>query len=1078
MSIKKIVRPTLLSIFFVMPLFLYGYNHWEDEEVIGINKEGPRATFVPFKNKREALKGSESESSFYLSLNGKWKFSWAKEPALREKDFYKKDYNTANWNEINVPSNWQLEGYGTPIYTNWIYPHAPLPPRIMARVPSKYTKRVEPNPVGSYKREFMVPANWNDKEIFVHFAGVQSAFYLWINGNEVGYSQDSMLPAEFNITPYLHFDKKNSIAVEVYQYSDGSYLEDQDYWRVSGIYRDTFLYAQPKEYIRDFFVKTNLLENYTKASLCIDVTVKNKNEVASSNSSVEVTLFDMDCKKEIAKKQLPVGNIDFNQEGCLKFEFDNLTPKLWSSENPNLYPILIVLLDKEGEEQSAILRKIGFREVRLSGSSLYINGNQIKIKGVNRHEWDPDSGRVMSLDRIKEDIILMKQNNINAIRTAHYPNTPAFYELCDQYGIYVMDEANVECHYFQIFPPYIQAKRSWQKAFVARNVGMVHRDKNHPCIISWSLGNEAGISGKNHKASREAILKIDTSRFIHYQPFEAVSDVIGDFYPSISILEKASEYTKKPYLLTEYLHAMGNGCGNAKEYWQIIDKSPSIIGGFVWDFADQGIRAKYSSGLNPTIASGQKANNNSVSIPTPHDYKNSFFAYGGDFNDYPNQKNFCMNGLVTSDRKPTAKLHEIKYLHQWIKTRLIAINTATFDVKNLYEVTNLNEFKIVWSLLEDGSVIKKGELNAPNVAPSKSTIFSLPILKTDYKATKEYYINIEYQLSHDTSWAKKGHTVAWDQFPIQINNGRYNLDFTHLKPLENFKAAYDSTTEAFTIEAKNYKAVFSKPKATLSYLNYDGCEIISSALDGPRFDLFRAPIDNEIGGVLSGVGKQFYLNGYDNLKRSVNSVVLQEQTVDKIIICADVDYKSNFGKVNVVTTWTFFNNGVIRSLNKYKPSGILKNIPRAGFTLNIGSQLNQISYYGLGPYENYPDRKASSIFGIFNSTLEDFFTDYSKPQDSGNREEVRWVTLTSEKKNKGCKISVANSMSFNALMYDSREMAEAKHLIDCRPLKASEIHLDFLVRPLGNFSCGDKPLPQYIPTLKEGSFTYYFSPLK
>lgn len=1077
MKKEKKIGLLILFIFALIASPLFSKNHWEDETIIGINKEDSRATFIPFSSTKEALSSNPKESSLYQSLNGSWKFNWVKEPSLRPKDFYKDEYDTSKWDTIKVPSIWQMKGYGIPVYSNWIYPHAPLPPKIMSSVPRSYTKHQLPNPVGSYKREFTIPKSWKEKQIFIHFAGVQSAFYLWINGKEVGYSQGSMLPAEFDISDYITFEKPNSIAVEVYRYSDGSYLENQDYWRVSGIYRDLYLYAQPKQYIRDFFVKTDLFDNYSRATLEVDINIENRNKELSPINYIEVTLFEPNGKKEISKKQLSLNALSYKERGNLTFSFDNLTPQLWSCESPTLYPLLITLLDEKHNEQSAILRKIGFREVRLTNKSLYINGNKIKLKGVNRHEWDPDTGRTMSQELMEKDILLMKQYNINAVRTSHYPNTPEFYELCDIYGLYVMDEANVECHYFQIFPPFIQSKRSWEKAFVARNVGMVHRDKNHPSIISWSLGNEAGISGRNHKASRNAILEIDRSRFIHYQPFEAVSDVIGDFYPSIQGVEQAALCAKKPYLLTEYLHAMGNGLGNAKEYWQLIDNKENIIGGFVWDWADQGIRAKYQSGNSHTTGSlKSKKSSTPLAVVAPYEYGNTFFAYGGDFGDYPNQKNFCMNGLVTSDRKVTAKLHELKYLHQWIKTRMIAANTASFDVQNNYETTNLSSFKIVWSLLEDGNIIKKGELSAPSISPSKSGIFTLPLQKTDYKPTKEYYITIEYQLKDNLKWAKKGHVVAYDQFPLQQNNSRYSIDFSDLPPLENFKSTYDSATEAFTIEAKGYRAVFSKAKGSLTYLAYNGQEIIGSALDAPRFDLFRAPIDNEIGGILSGVSKQFYINGYDELKKNVEEVKLIEQTMEKVVIQSDITYKTKFAKVFISTTWSFFNNGTIRSLNRYKPTGILNNIPRAGFTMNINSQLDELTYYGLGPYENYPDRKSASILSVFTTSIEESFTHYSKPQDNGNREEVRWATLTKNKK--GCKISAATTMSFNALIYDSKEMANAKHSIDCRRLKANEIHLDFLVRPLGNQSCGPPPLAEYIPTLKEGIFTYYFSPIQ
>lgn len=1053
-----------ILLFLASGFSLFAANDWENQTVNGVNKEPAHATYIPFSTSREAVTLKGEESPLYQSLNGKWKFNWVKSPEEAPKNFFDPAINFDNWEETIVPSNWQIQGYGIPIYTNWLLPHAPLPPRIMTLSPQGYTKRDYPNPVGSYRREFEIPESWNNRQIFVHFAGVQSAFYLWVNGQKVGFSEGSMLPAEFNITPFVHKGKGNVIAAQVYRWSDGSYLEDQDYWRLSGIYRDVYLYSVPALFIRDFFVKTELKENYTKADLKVEVTLKNLSGRMNETGSVEIALFNPSNNEKIAQASDQFGTVHHEGETKLTLEIKELKPLLWSAETPHLYPLTVTLKNGEGKEVESLSKKIGFREIKIDGVKVLVNGVPLKMKGVNRHEIDPDRGRSVTKELMLKDILLMKQFNINTVRTSHYPNQTAWYDLCDEYGIYVMDEANVECHYFQIFPPYIQDDPSWESAFVERNVRMVERDKNHPSVIFWSLGNEAGITGRNHKAARAAILALDQSRPIHYQPFPAISDIFGDFYPSLESVRRGSKNGKKPYFLSEYLHAMGNACGNIQDYWDIIDSEEGNCGGCIWDWVDQGIRAKYKEG------------NSGLAVVAPFDQsEKSFLGYGSNFGDRPNQYNFCMNGLVTSDRKETAKLWAVKHAHQFIKTKEENLSEGTLLVKNGYQFLDLNQFTIYWEVIEEGKVIKKESFFAPNLPAGKSTLISLPLQKIEMNPQKEYFLNVQYQLKEKTLWAEKNHVVAWDQFALNLPTK--NLPETKgVNPDQTIAVSEPQNENRILIKGANWQAAIDKEKGSLSLLEYDGVNIIAKPEDAPRMDFYRTPIDNEWGGVLSGIGKKFSKLGYDFPKMKVNEVKVGKVESNSIEIETRINYAARLSSMEVLTKWKFFASGLIKSENHYQPCGLFTYVPRLGFTLNVNPALSDWSFYGRGPFENYPDRKTGASIGIYKMTVMENFTDYARPQDNGNREEVRWVTLTKAKK--GVKITAEKSMSFSISPYNSREMIKAEHSVDLKLADTNELHLDFAVRGLGNAACGPPTSSEFIIKPKAGTFTYYFEPEK
>lgn len=676
------------------PENVHGKAEWENEQIFAINKEEGHNTFVPFSSV-ESLKKSESfnqpwatpASDLYYSLNGTWKFHWVKQPSERPVNFYKTDYDVSSWKEIPVPANMEMQGYGTPIYTNVTYPFKNYPAMI---VPQKgYTNEKEPNPVGSYRRDFTVPANWDGKEIFLHFNGVYSGFYVWINGKKVGYSQGSNNDAEFNITKYLK-PGNNTIAVEVYRWTDGSYLEDQDMFRLSGIYRDVYLYATPKVHVRDFHLQSLFESNdYRTAGFKVDAIVANYDSKQAKGHTIEVTLIDP-SGNSIGTMTEPVQLLKGKKEQKYTLQTKVEKPLLWTSETPHLYNVLVALKNERGEVIEAMSSKFGFRHIEIKNKRVYINNRQVFFKGVNRHEMLPRTGKVLSTESMIQDILMMKQFNVNTLRTSHYPNDPRMYALCDYYGLYVMDEADVENHGNHT----LSERESWRPAFIDRLVRMIQRDKNHPSIIFWSLGNEGG-AGENFMAMYEVAKKLEPTRPVHYEGQNAAADIDSHMYPSIANMSRFDQQeSDKPYFLCEYAHSMGNAPGNIAEYWDYIEnKSQRMIGACVWDWVDQGL--------------------NKIGEPDHHYY------YGGDFGDRPTDFDFCCNGLTTPDRRVTPKLIELKKIYQYIKFRLLAVESGNVEIRNGYYFTDLNKFRLNWEVLKDGKAVENGTIESIDLAPVK-----------------------------------------------------------------------------------------------------------------------------------------------------------------------------------------------------------------------------------------------------------------------------------------------------------------------------------------------------------------------
>jgi beta-galactosidase len=1034
MKIDYIKKLLFLILLFISG-FGFGKNDWENEEIFGLNKEQPRATSIPFRTKESALNKGIYQSQNHHSLNGPWSFKWAKNPDTRVEDFYELDYNSKDWDQIEVPSNWQLKGFGKPIYTNNIYPFVPNPPSVTDTPEDKrYYSYENRNPVGSYIRYFDVPQNMIGKELFVHFDGVSSAFYLWINGEKVGYSQGSMTPAEFNITKYLK-PKNNKIAVEVYRWSDGSYLEDQDFWRLSGIFRPVYLMSREEKSIIDFFHTTDLDNNYKNANLDLELTVKNfsnKSQMVNFNYQLfdgQKKVFDSKIKKFKLKKQ---------KSKKLEFSTQIENPKKWSAEFPNLYTLVLNLKNSNGEVLEVHKSKVGFREVEHSDKGeLLVNGKVVLLKGVNRHEHHPQYGRAVDMASMIKDIELMKLNNINAVRTSHYPNDPRWYELCDKYGIYVMDEANIEGH-GMYGKPGIKAlgeRESWDAAHLDRAMSMLERDKNHASVIMWSMGNESG-AGNAFKKIYEAFKKRDKTRMVHYEVFWDFTDMDSNMYPSVNWIKKQGEKSSnRPYVMCEYGHAMGNACGNIKEYWDQIYKYDRLIGGFIWDWVDQGLNAVDSSG-------------------------NHFWYYGGTFGDYPNSGNFCMNGLVLPDRQSTPKLEEIKSIYK--NFNVTKLSNTSFEIENRYSFTNLSEYNIAYAIVENGREVFIENIDL-DIAPLSTSL--VKIEKFNYKEGKEYFVNFYLKTKKATNLVPANHQLALVQ--LELDTKQTVKSYKTLCSDKTLK----KTETSLKINLSNELVYISVDKTLgkIAKLSYRGTEIISSVEDAPTLNLFRAPVDNDS-------RYNWYNWGLNNLKEKlVEMEVNQEKDCFEFLLTHDYQNKDNKTLYTLKVVYTVFPDGLIHVKNNILAKEEIGQLPRVGLTMNINKSLNQVKWYGLGPFENYPDRKECAYMGVFHNTVEQMFTTYARPQANGNRELVKYASFIN-KSGMGVGFVADKQFSFSCSNYSERMINKAKLISELNKSGKIVVNIDYQQLGLGNGSCGPGVLKAYDLQSKDVYFNFSIVP--
>ena len=1011
--------------------------NWEDPTVIGLNKEPGHCTLMPYADVESALECRRETSPFYRSLNGKWKFNWVNKPADRPVDFYRSDYDVSGWDEIPVPSNWQMHGYGRPIYLNMTYPFPANPPHI----PHDY------NPVGSYRREFTIPETWDRREVFLHFDGVKSAFYLWINGTQVGYSQGSMTPAEFNVTKYLE-PGKNTVAAEVYRWSDGSYLEDQDMWRLSGIYRSVYLFATPKVHIRDFFVRATLDDLCRGGILMIRPKLATYGDTNLRGWTVQAQLYD-DQKKAVLAEPLSIAtrrilgerypqrdNVPF---ALMEAKIDS--PKQWSAEIPNLYTLVLTLNDDEGNVVEAESCKVGFRKVEIVDGQLFVNGQSIKLFGVNRHEHDPDHGRAIPRGRMIQDIKILKQNNINAVRTSHYPDDPRWYELCDEYGIYLIDETNLETHGQGGLLTNIP---TWSNAFVDRAIRVVERDKNHASVIIWSLGNESGC-GPNHAAMAAWIHDYDPTRPVHYEgavgrpkdPYYV--DMMSRMYARIDqIVRMATDpVDTRPMVLCEYAHAMGNSVGNLKEYWDAIRSHRRLIGGFIWDWADQGLR-KYTD-------DGQM-----------------FWAYGGDYGDNPNDGNFCCNGLVQPDRKPNPSLMEVKKVYQRIHVTPVDPLNGVFAVANEYDFQNLDFAAVAWELTCDGEVIQSGELPPLSVAPKAERTFKIPLTAPEPPAGTECWLKIAFVLASDTSWGDRGHVVAWDQIPMAFDTPAAVVADLRLMP----DAKLNQQGDVYVVTGEDFRVAVGSDSGAIESLILNETELIIAPLT-PNF--WRAPIDNDNGNQMprrQGIWRQA------GAKRTVEAVRAKQIRPEVVRITVEATLPVG-NDTKLLTTYDVYGTGdIIVETTVYPTGDRIPDLPRFGMQMAIPGQFSTMTWLGRGPHETYWDRKTGAAIGLYSGSVADQTHVYVRPQENGNKTDVRWLMLANDD-GTGLLAVGGPLLSVSAWPYSMEDLEQATHINELPHRDFITVNLDYKQMGVGgDDSWGARPHPEY--TLPAQPYTHRF----
>ncbi len=1037
-----------ISMLLVLPIVLTAQNNlgdlpdWENPLVIGINKEPAYLSFMHYPDQQSALADSswEFHTPYYKSLDGQWKFKWSKNPSERPKDFYKTDYDVTEWAKIRVPASWQTEGFGTAIYLNEKYPFHPERPVNPPLIPEDY------NPVGSYRTTFTVPANWDGRDTYIHLGGVKSAFYIWVNGKKVGYSQGSMTPAEFNLNSYLQ-KGDNQLSVEVYRWSDGSYLEDQDMWRFSGIFRSVYLYSTPKVHLLDFFVRAQLDDRYEDGLLHITAKVRNSSKENIKAAKVEAYLYD--------DKGMMIGNTPIAESktssdipslmlGVADLYATIENPNKWTAETPNLYTVILVLKDDKGNVLEAARSTTGFRTIEIKDGMLLVNGVSVKLKGTNIHDHDPFHGRAVDYKWIEKDLKLMKQCNMNAVRFSHYPHDPRYYDLFDKYGMYVIDEGNLETHGISFRRDLLPGSDpQWTDACLERMKRMVERDKNHPSVIIWSLGNEAG-NGENFKIMASYIRTVDPSRPIHYQHMNSVADVESYMYPSPKNLgEIASDPgITKPIILSEYAHSMGNSTGNMEIYWNIINNHKNLIGGLIWDWVDQGLYKKDDKGK-------------------------MFWAYGGDMGDKVNDANFCINGIVQPDRTPEPEYYEVKHVYQYVKLTPTNLAEGQFFIHNSYYHSDLSNYELQWNLTQDGKVIQSGLIDTLQTPANSRERIQLPFKKPELVPGCEYWFNISFHLKKGEFWAEKGFKVAWDQFkmPWAVAPAP-EKDLSGMKPVR-----FEQSDNSIVVSSEGFKISVNKKDGSLANYNWNGNDLISGSLQ-PNY--WRAPTDNDVAGFRGE------LDAWKNAAsgRIVNnvSVVQPEQN----IVVISVEGTLAVGKSLWNATYTIYGDGIVKIAQQLFPIGDVPDyIPKIGSEMRIPKEYNKMNWYGRGPWENYLDRQTGASVGVYSGWVDSLWTDYVRPQENGNRCDVRWVAFTNNSGN-GILAVGDPTISVSAWPYSLQDLEQAKHISDLSRKDFFTVNLDYKQMGVGGINTWSpiaKPLPQFcLSSYQSYNYEFYLMP--
>ena len=998
---------------------IFAALEWEDPRINSVNRAPARCDAMP-------------SSEWVKPLDGRWKYNWVGCPAQRPRDFHRVDFDDGAWPEIDVPSCVELKGYGQPMYVSSGYPHAKNPPK---QDPSH-------NPVSSYRTRFTMPDSWKGRRVFLRFEGVASAYYVWVNGRRVGYAEDSKLPSEFDVTEYVNpAGCSNLLSVEVYRWCDGSYFEDQDMFRYSGIIRRVMLYCEPERAIRDFRIVTDVADDFASASL----------RVAGDNIE-RATLVDASGKL--------VGDL---AAGGGEWRLDVSGIRLWSAEDPYLYTLTLA----NGSDRREA--KVGFRRIEVVGHRLLFNGKPIKFRGVNRHEHSVTNGRSVTEAEMVADIMLMKRANIDTVRTAHYPDDPRWYALCDKYGMYVVAEANVESHGMGLKPDTALGFRpEWEKTVVERNVNHVKNYANHACVVMWSLGNECGGGPAFDKAAA-AVRKLDPTRPVHYEQANGIADVDSAMYMAVPALYERGELgdgtraamsdtirypaghqmPRKPFFMCEYAHAMGNSMGNFREYWDAFHSSESLCGGCVWDWMDQSL-------IKVTERLGRDGK------------RIRHLAYGGDWDDTPNMGPVCQNGIIGADRRETPKYWEVKQVLRPLVVGGIDPNSGDLSIWNRNAFTSADRYSGRWTLRADGVPVARGTFALPLVPPMSDGLMCIPDIPPADDPSAEYMLEIAFELAADTSWAKKGHVVGRDE--IEVQPGDFSCWSRAGAPI----SAVEENGASFIMEANGTIAVVSKTTGTLSSLKMNGVAVLDDAaadgiVSGPRLSCVRAFTDNDTGGGKHNtIRKGFYESGLSQMRHYPVKVVREG---DRVVSVVRAEGMRGCGWLHT-RSWSLSRDGTLFVSNRIVPHGKMPELPRLGTSWILDGALTNVTWYGRGPHENYPDRCASAFLGCYRSTVSELYVPYARPQDNGVRGDVRWVEFTDAK---GCGVRIAGSIPLwvRALHYNWEDLEFARHrrgqerIFNVKsPRREICLDLDIAERGLGNASCGPKTLPEY--TVKDG----------
>jgi len=1022
---------------------------WQNPEVFRINKEEARSFFYSYDNAASAFSLTPWEQSNHQLLNGKWKFNWVETPLKKPTDFYEVGYDDSRWDEISVPANWEINGYGTPFY----HSHSCFKPKAKPpEMPIYY------NPVGSYLQEFDIPKDWDEKQIFLHFGAVKSAFYLWVNGKKVGYSQDSKTEAEFDITPYIT-PGKNKLAMEVYRYSDGSYFECQDMWRISGIERDVYLYATPKVHVRDYHAYTTLDESYTHGVLNFTAEIENNSDSKARSHQLNVQLFD-ENNAEIINQTLNIKKTNVNQSTEVTFKEKVESPKLWSAESPHLYRLKLTLLNNKAQAIEHTGREIGFRSTELKDGNILVNGKAIYFKGVNRHEHDPKTGHVISRESMLKDVELMKAFNINAIRMSHYPSDPYIYHLADKYGLYVMDEANIESHGIgaanqgDSYDPknHLVNKPEWKAAYIDRISNMYERSKNNPSVIIRSLGNESG-DGANLAATYDWLKAKEplTPVMSEQAQLRRHTDAYGQMYGSIEAITRyaTAEHDKtRPVILIEYEHAMGNSLGNFKEYWDTFEQYKALQGGFIWDWVDQTFAMKTLDG-------------------TP------YWAYGGDLEPAATDTSasFSANGLVYADRTPYPYLWEVKKAHQNIGFSEIDIAKGDIKVTNKNFFISLAGKTLSWNVIADGKQVAQGsgiKLFA-QAGQSQSVKIDYDV---EFKAGVEYFLNLEVSNTAEQGVLKAGHVVAWSQHKLPL------IKDTNTSTV-NKRLSVSDKAERVKFTGDNFSATIDKKSGLFTSLKFYGDELLKAS---PRPDFWRAPTDNDL-----PIGD--YAKGFSAWKQAGKKPKLTSMRVDtlsKYHAKVEIEHELPVIGSRYFTTYNIYGNGEIKTDVYFyaAPHKRQTDLPRIGTLFQLDTDYEQVTWYGLGPHENYWDRKDSATVGLYHNTVEGLYVPYVRPQENGFRSDVRYVAFHN-KKGKGVVFEGAPLIGFGAQYYDSHDYdanrADTKsremHPHDLKKQDKIFVNIDYRQRGVGGTnSWGAKPLFNYTLPWLDYKYSYSLKP--